>query len=562
MTTPTDGESEPTNVGLFEDLAEPSVAQLHDAQAHAASKRSQGAPRVLEANRAQVELRASDLESLLAEEHRARLVWGYVERQDLGALFDAIKARGAAPGRRAIDPRILFALWLYAVLDGVGSGREVARLSREHDAYRWICGGVPINYHALNDFRSGGGIGNDKALDEVLSDNVAALAAVGAITLERVAQDGMRVRADIGEKEHVVVSLVDVAQQREENFKGFRCGMTGLGVGLDDAPGHETIKLGDESVGPAGLLAAVARIDIEGFVELATHAFRVKPLNLFKQGDGDRLRFRTGLQLNQPAQKQRQGCGRHHLGGPLSDDQQLATPQLSERAAQCGQVHRVGLPQRKRLSCLGKHLASGHGVGGPPMRYRRCSPASQRVGDELCSLQMSAARRSQVRGSGRLHHGGMQRPKHWILAMHGSRRHLEGRVRPRQFDDLLEVELRVERQACQRERRRVLGLSDGEFTRQKPVQPLRGAVDHRDDRTVVPDGDLRDQCRPRLGPRINVRQFRKMAPQDVADDRWFPGARHQNRLLTSSTLPFGKVFLATRRRLASSRAVSGPASCS
>jgi hypothetical protein len=91
----------------------------------------------------------------------------------------------------------LFALWLYAVLDGVGSGREVARLTREHDAYRWICGGVAVNYHALNDFRSGAGE-HDEVLDEVLSDNVAALAAVGAITLGRVVQDGMRVRADAG----------------------------------------------------------------------------------------------------------------------------------------------------------------------------------------------------------------------------------------------------------------------------------------------------------------------------------------------------------------------------
>lgn len=92
------------------------------------------------------------------------------------------------------DPRILFALWLYAALDGVGSGREVARLSLEHDAYRWICGGVSVNYHALNDFRAG----NEALMDELLTDNVAALAAVGAITLQRVAQDGMRVRADAG----------------------------------------------------------------------------------------------------------------------------------------------------------------------------------------------------------------------------------------------------------------------------------------------------------------------------------------------------------------------------
>ena len=196
MTTQTDPGEAKLSAGLFEDLAPPSEVQLQQARAQAASKRSQGAPRLLELNRAQVELRASDLESLLAEDHRARLVWGYVERQDLSELFDAIKARGAAPGRRAIDPRILFALWLYATLDGVGSGREVTRLSREHDAYRWICGGVPVNYHALNDFRSS--TGNDKVMDELLSDNVAALAAVGAITLERVAQDGMRVRADAG----------------------------------------------------------------------------------------------------------------------------------------------------------------------------------------------------------------------------------------------------------------------------------------------------------------------------------------------------------------------------
>lgn len=194
MSKQVDISEDQVNASLFEGLAEPSRAQRRQTRLQARSQRGQGAPRMLEPNRLQIELRASDLESLLGQDHRARLVWGYVERQNLGVLFDAIKARGAAPGRRAIDPRILFALWLYAVLDGVASGREVARLTREHDAYRWICGGVAVNYHALNDFRGA----NDALMDEVLSDNVAALCAVGAITLERVAQDGMRVRADAG----------------------------------------------------------------------------------------------------------------------------------------------------------------------------------------------------------------------------------------------------------------------------------------------------------------------------------------------------------------------------
>ena len=194
MTQSTDGAELAAEAGLFEDMPQPGGSEVQEARARSAGGLDQGAPRLLEANRLQVELRASDLESLLSEDHRARLVWGYVMQQDLSKSFEAIKARGSNAGRAAIDPRILFALWLYATLDGVGSGREVARLILEHDAYRWICGGVSVNYHAINDFRAG----SETLMDELLSDNVAALAAVGAISLERVAQDGMRVRADAG----------------------------------------------------------------------------------------------------------------------------------------------------------------------------------------------------------------------------------------------------------------------------------------------------------------------------------------------------------------------------
>ena len=195
MTKPTDQEGGTSKAGLFEELPQPSDAQqAQHAQTEVARKRSEGAPRLLQPNRLQVELRASELESLLPEDHRARLVWGYVVRQDLSKLIEAVKARGSNAGRAAIDPQILFALWLYATLQGVGSGREVTRLSQEHDAYRWICGGVSVNYHAINDFRAG----NATLMDELLTDNVAALAAAGAISLERAAQDGMRVRADAG----------------------------------------------------------------------------------------------------------------------------------------------------------------------------------------------------------------------------------------------------------------------------------------------------------------------------------------------------------------------------
>jgi transposase len=150
--------------------------------------------RVLLPNRAQMELRASDLESLLPEGHRARIVWAYVERADLRAMYAGIKAVAGGSGRTPIAPEILFALWLYATLEGVGSARALARLTQDHDAYRWMCGGVQVNYHTLSDFRAAQGA----ALDGLLTDGVAALLAVGAVKLKRVAQDGMRVRASAG----------------------------------------------------------------------------------------------------------------------------------------------------------------------------------------------------------------------------------------------------------------------------------------------------------------------------------------------------------------------------
>ena len=150
--------------------------------------------RVMVANRNQIELRAVDLEGLLPGDHRARVVWAYVERLELSALYAQLKAVEGHAGRPAIDPAILLALWLYATLEGVGSARALARLCAEHDAYRWICGGVGVNYHSLADFR----VGHVAFMDRLLTTGVAALMASGAVTLQRVAQDGVRVRASAG----------------------------------------------------------------------------------------------------------------------------------------------------------------------------------------------------------------------------------------------------------------------------------------------------------------------------------------------------------------------------
>ncbi len=151
-------------------------------------------PRLREADRTQVCLRPVDLEGLLPEDHRARIVWAYVEGLDLTPLYQQIQAVEGEAGRPATDPKILLALWLYATLEAVGAARALDRLCTTHLAYQWLCGGVPMNYHTLADFRTAHGA----FLDTLLTQGVAALMAQGLVTLERVAQDGVRVRASAG----------------------------------------------------------------------------------------------------------------------------------------------------------------------------------------------------------------------------------------------------------------------------------------------------------------------------------------------------------------------------
>jgi transposase len=167
---------------------------LPEREPQSALAEAKGAPRLVRVNRAQMELRAVDLESLLAMDHPARAVWEFVESLDVSPLYAEVAAVEGVAGRPATDPRIYLALWLYAITEGVGSARALERLTQQHDAYRWICGGVSVNHHSLSDFR----VQQTEFLDGLLTQSVAVLMSQGLVKLNRVAQDGVRVRANAG----------------------------------------------------------------------------------------------------------------------------------------------------------------------------------------------------------------------------------------------------------------------------------------------------------------------------------------------------------------------------
>src|SRR5688572_7683858 len=170
---------------LFEELAE---------QWGAGERQGAGRPRLREPVRDQVELQVMDLDGLIAAEHPARVIWAYVEQLDLGALEEATRAREHTPGQAPVSPRLYLALWLYATSEGVGSARALAGLCESHVAYRWLAGGVSVNYHGLSDFR----VGHPQLIERLIVEHVAALSAAGVIDLDEVVQDGMRVRACAG----------------------------------------------------------------------------------------------------------------------------------------------------------------------------------------------------------------------------------------------------------------------------------------------------------------------------------------------------------------------------
>jgi hypothetical protein len=81
--------------------------------------------------RNQVEMVLQELDALIGPEHRARAIWGLVERLDLSQFYTPIRAATDTPGRAATDPKVLLArLRRMAVRHGRRNRQRPVRLRR------------------------------------------------------------------------------------------------------------------------------------------------------------------------------------------------------------------------------------------------------------------------------------------------------------------------------------------------------------------------------------------------------------------------------------------------
>jgi transposase len=171
-------------------------------------------PRYEAIDREQLCWRVVDVERLIGEEHPARAIWEFLGKLDLSGYSAEIRAVEGQAGRPAWDPRLLVSLWVYGYSEGVGSGRAIEEMCEWEPAYQWLTRGRVVNAHTLTDFR----VKHEKALKELFVQILGLLSADGLITLERMMQDGTKIRAQASadsfrRKERVEQALRQAAQQ-------------------------------------------------------------------------------------------------------------------------------------------------------------------------------------------------------------------------------------------------------------------------------------------------------------------------------------------------------------
>lgn len=175
-----------------------------------------GRPRYEAINREQLFWRHVDVERLIGAEHPARAVWEFVGKLDLRGYQEEARAVEGKAGRPGWDPRLLISLWVYAYGKGMGSARAIEERCEWEPAYQWLTGAVVVNAHTLSDFR----VKHDKALKDLFVQVLGLLSADGMITLERVMQDGTKIRAQAAQdsfrkKQRVEQALEQAREQVE-----------------------------------------------------------------------------------------------------------------------------------------------------------------------------------------------------------------------------------------------------------------------------------------------------------------------------------------------------------
>jgi transposase len=335
---------------------------------------------------------------MLPSDHRARVVWEFVERMDLSALYDNVKAREGAAGRPPADPAVLLALWLYATVEGIGSARELERLVKRDIAYRWLAGEVPLNYHGLADFR----VEHVAILDRLLTQSVTALIDEGLVSLAEIAVDGTKVRASASKKSfRKRDKLLDIEAEVEKRLAALKTEIEEDPAALSrrrQAAQERAAREVKERAARAR--AALDRLEAEREARKKTHAKdeakKSEPKASTSDSDARYMRFADGaVRPGYNAQIAATAGDGVIVSIEMTDrrnDAGLATPMVDDIARRYGETPDRLLVDTSYATCDEIAALAGH-AAGPVHVYT--PPPAERCDVKPASLKRRAKKRAR-----------------------------------------------------------------------------------------------------------------------------------------------------------------------
>lgn len=163
---------------------------------------------VLNPDRKQLYYDMIDVDRLVPEEHEVRRLWEFLDHLDMEAIYHGYRAIEEEFGRMPIEPRVLFAVWLYGFMKGISSSEVLSELCEVHNEFRWICGRLKPCARTLRNFRNA----NRAVFESLLTDSIAALMRAGLVSVDTVSQDGTTIRAACSKKSFREADKVEKAR--------------------------------------------------------------------------------------------------------------------------------------------------------------------------------------------------------------------------------------------------------------------------------------------------------------------------------------------------------------
>jgi transposase len=131
------------------------------------------------------------VDTLVAADHPARLIWEIVNGLDLSAFEQEVASFEREVGRPRWSPQVLISVLVYGYTVGTGSARELERLMETEPGLRWLCGLEKVNHHTLSDFR----VEKTERLQTILTQVLALLANEELVDFTFLLQDGTKIQA-------------------------------------------------------------------------------------------------------------------------------------------------------------------------------------------------------------------------------------------------------------------------------------------------------------------------------------------------------------------------------